>query len=72
MAVQTARASGPQAELTKQTAKDGLPYFVLIASNGEPLMSGETYYDESNADRARAAILEAFSQVLEGSRHHGD
>jgi uncharacterized protein YegP (UPF0339 family) len=71
MAVQTARASG-QAELVKKEAKDGTPYFVLIGSNGEPLMTGETYYSESNADRARAAILEAFSQVLEGDRHHGD
>lgn len=52
------------ATLQIRTAKDDKPYLVLIAANGQVLMTSETYDSPSNARRAWSDVMDALDSLL--------
>lgn len=41
-------------------------FVILTASNGEPLLYGETHPTHANANASRKAVIRAMIEVLEG------
>jgi uncharacterized protein len=47
-----------EANFDRKTAKDGQPYFVLLAGNGEPIGTSEMYASDAARESGIAAVQE--------------
>jgi uncharacterized protein YegP (UPF0339 family) len=57
--IQSCRANSPHDErFIRLTSKDGKPYFVLKAANGEPIGTSEMYSSEAARDKGIASCKE--------------
>jgi uncharacterized protein YegP (UPF0339 family) len=51
------RHAASEANFEKKVAKDGSPYFVLIAGNGEPIGRSEMYKSTSSRDNGIRSVM---------------
>lgn len=66
LGIQSCRANSPNDErFVRSTSKDGEPYFVLKAANGEPIGTSEMYSSEAARDKGIASCKENAGSVTQ-------